>query len=97
MAQPKVAFPPEVVERNLALTTEIMRYMLNQPLLFNALPDKFELVILPEGDPEMRAYNLELLDRYGSEGRAVVFACIRAHQEDRMSPTTPSIFVPVAL
>ena len=68
MAQPEVTFPPEVVERNLALTTEIMRYMLNQPLLFNALPDKFELVILPEDDPEMRAYNLELLDRYGKKG-----------------------------
>ena len=97
MAQPEVTVPPDVVERNLALTTEIMRYMLTQPLLFSSLPDKFELVILPEDDPEMRAYNLELLDRYGSEGRSVVFARIRAHQEGRMSQANPSIFVPVAL
>ncbi len=74
MAQIEMNSPKDIVERNLALTSEIMRYLLNQPQVFDALPDKFELVILPEDDPEMRLYNLELLDRYGSEGNPVVFA-----------------------
>ena len=74
MAQIEMNSPKDIVERNLALTSEIMRYLLNQPQVFDALPDKFELVILPEDDPEMRLYNLELLDRYGSEGKPVVFA-----------------------
>jgi hypothetical protein len=74
-----------------------MRYLLNQPQIFNALPDKFELVILPDDDPEMRLYNLELLDKYGSEGKPVVFARIKAHQVGGVSQLKPSIFVPVAV
>ena len=97
MAQIGMNSPKDVVERNLALTSEIMRYLLNQPQIFNALPDKFELVILPEDDPEMRLHNLELLDRYGIERRPVVFARIRAHQVDELGQHKPSIFVPVAV
>ena len=97
MAQIEMNSPQNVVERNLALTSEIMRYLLNQPQIFSALPDKFELVILPEDDPEMRIYNLELLDRYGCEGKPVVFARTRAHQMDELSQQKPSIFVPVAV
>ena len=96
MAQAEVVFPSDVVERNLALSAELMRYMLNQPQVFQALPDQFELVILPEDDPEMRLYNLELLDRYGSEGRAVVIARLRTH-ETGQSQMNPSIFIPIAV
>ena len=97
MAQIEMNSPRDVVERNLALTSEIMRYLLNQPQVFSSLPDKFELVILPEDDPEMRLYNLELLDRYGSEGKSVVFARTRAHRLDELGQQKPSIFVPVAV
>lgn len=97
MAHTEVGPPQNVVERNLALTTEIMRYLLNQPQIFDALPDNFELVILPDDDPEMRLYNLELLDKYGSEGRPVVFARIKAHPAGEVSPLKPSLFVPVAV
>ncbi len=97
MAQIEMNSPRDVVERNLALTSEIMRYLLNQPQVFDALPDKFELVILPEDDPEMRLYNLELLDRYGSEGKPVVFARTKAHQLNELGQQKPSIFVPVAV
>ncbi len=97
MAQIEMNSPKDIVERNLALTSEIMRYLLNQPQVFDALPDKFELVILPEDDPEMRLYNLELLDRYGSEGKPVVFARTKAHQLNELGQQKPSIFVPVAV
>ena len=66
MAQAAVNKPSDVVERNLRLTGEIMRYLLNNPHVFNSLPDNFELVVLPEDDPDIRLYNLNLLDRYGS-------------------------------
>jgi hypothetical protein len=97
MAQAEVDFPPDVVERNLALSAELMRYLLDQPQIFHALPDQFELVILPEDDPEIRRYNLELLDRYGSEGRAVVFARVRRQESGSRSQPAPSIFVPIAV
>ncbi len=74
MDKKRVIKPENAVERNIAMTGEIMRYLMNQPHLFDSLPENFELVILPDNDPEMRLYNLELLDVYGSEGKSVVFA-----------------------
>ena len=77
MAQTKMKPPANVVERNILLTKEIMRYLLDNPQAFSVLPEKFELVILPEDDPEMRLYNLELLDEYRGQGEAIVFAQVK--------------------
>jgi hypothetical protein len=95
MARTKVRVPKDVVERNIALTGELMRYLLARPQVFNALPDNFELVILPDDDPEMRLYNLELLDTYGSKGKPIVFARIKSGRGDILSETSPSLYVPV--
>ena len=81
MAQAKINAPVNIVERNIRLTGEIMRYLMAHPQVFDSLPDKFELVILPEDDPEMRLYNLELLDKYGSEGKPIVFARLKSRPE----------------
>ena len=83
---------PEIARRNIALTGEVMRYLLENPNVLQSLPERFELVILPEDDPEIRLYNLELLDQYGSEGKPIVFA--RMKSAPIASP--PSIFVPLA-
>lgn len=87
--------PTNVVERNILLVKEIMRYLLNNPQAFNALPDKFELVILPEDDVEMRLYNLALLDKYGSEGKPVVFARIKS--KGKMLEDGPSLYAPIPM
>ena len=83
----------DIVERNISLTGEIMRYLLDNPQVFASLPDNFELVILPENDPEMYMYNLSLLDKFGSEGKEVVFARVGAN----MAEAKPSLFAPVAV
>ena len=54
-------------------------------------------MILPDDDPEIRQYNLELLDKYGSEGKPIVFARTKAHPENVALPDEPSIFVPIPL
>ena len=95
MAQTQITTPANAVERNLQLTSEIMRYLMSQPEIFDALPSNFELVILPEDDPEIRLYNLELLDHYGSEGRPIVFARFKSQSGTPPTPTAPSIFVPL--
>jgi hypothetical protein len=86
----------DVVERNIALVGELMNHLLQQPQVFSSLPDDFELVILPDDDPEMRLYNLDLLDRYGSEGKPVVFARVKSRQRTRSSQTPLNLYVPVA-
>ena len=90
MAKTKVK--NEVVERNTRLTSQIVKYILNNPKMLDALPEKFELVLLPEDDPEVRQLNLDLLDKYGSEGKPIVFARIKVAART----IKPSIFIPVA-
>jgi hypothetical protein len=44
----------------------------------------------------MAAHSLELLDRYGSGGKAIVLARLKSHQELTSLQFKPSLFVPVA-
>jgi len=90
MAKPKIK--EEVIERNVHLTGQITQYILNNPKVLDVLPEKFELVLLPEDDPEVHQLNLDLLDKYGSEGKPIVFARIKVTAKTIKS----SIFVPVA-
>ena len=97
MAETKIDIPTETVERNILLTGRIMQFLMDSPQIFDSLPDKFELVILPDDDPAIREYNLELLDKYGSEDKPIVFARITSHPENHKSSSQPRIFVPVPI
>lgn len=96
MASPTIKKPQDVVERNIQLTGELMRYLLEHPQVFQSLPDQFELIILPEDDPELRLYNLELLDKYGTEGKPVVFVRMPVKQDKAISQQYLNLYVPVA-
>jgi hypothetical protein len=95
MAQTKLTLHEGIVERNIILSGKIMQFLMDHPQVLSVLPEKFELVILPDDDPEVRQHNLELLDKYGSEDKPIVFARIKAHQDDLKTEAQPSIFVPV--
>lgn len=97
MAQAEMMTPSNVVERNILFVKEIMRYLLDNPHVFSSLPDKFELVVLPEDDPEMRLYNLELLDRYGSEGKPIVFARVKVAGQGLAIQDKPSLYAPIPI
>jgi hypothetical protein len=88
--------PSRLVERNIALTGNFMHYLMAQPRLFAALPDNFELVILPEDDPALRHYNLDLLDTFGSQGRAIVFVRLKSSKETDFKTTRPQVYAPIA-
>lgn len=88
--------PSRVVERNAQLTGDFMHYVLDHPKILDALPDKFELVILPEDDPELRRYNLDLLDAFGSEGRPIVFVRLRSGIQPDSKSARPQVYAPVA-
>ena len=74
-----------------------MRYLMSHPQVLGALPDSFELVILPDDDPEIRWHNLELLDSYGSDGKPIVFARLGSRPGTPPTQATPSLFVPVPI
>ena len=97
MAQKEVRPHEGIVERNVSLTGKIMQFLMDNPQVFNSLPDNFALVILSDDDPEIRQFNLELIDKYESEGKPIVFARVKIHQEKLKSQVQPSIFVPVEI
>jgi len=97
MATKKINSPKDVVERNIALVGDVMKYLINQVDIFASLPDDFELVILPDDDPEIRQYNLDLLSAFGSEGKPVVFARINRSPRLLKGQENPTLYVPVAV
>jgi len=97
MAQTKTEPPTGVVEHNILLTGKIMQFLMDEPQMFEALPENFELVIIPDDDPAIRQYNLELLDQYASEDRPIVFARVHAHPDNLQSYGKPKILVPVPI
>jgi hypothetical protein len=89
--------PREVVTRNMALLEQVTRYLIDHPETLASLPEGFELVILPDDDPEIRSYNLELLDTYGSEGRPVVFVRTQSGIPDQADRPSPHLYAPVTV
>lgn len=89
--------PKNAVERNIALLGDLMHYLLTEPQILNSLPNNFELIILPEDDPEMRQYNLELLDTYGSEEKPIVFVRMKSSRETDFHMARPNLYVPLAV
>ncbi len=97
MAQVEIIAPANVVKRNILLVKEIMRHLLNNPQVFSSLPDEFELVILPEDDPEMRLYNLELLDKYESGDKPIVFARVKLRETNIEIQNRPRLYAPIPI
>lgn len=89
--------PRKVVERNAALLGLWTKYVVAHPEILDGLPDNFELVILPDDDPDLRRYNLDLLSSFGSEGRPVVFVRLKSSKQTDFETAPPSIYVPLPL
>jgi hypothetical protein len=55
------------------------------------------VVILPDDDPDMRLYNLELLDKYSSEGKPIVFVRMHMHSEKTVYQNSYlNLYAPIA-
>ena len=89
--------PRRIVERNLALFGEVMRYLLDKPHIIESLPDNFELIILPDDDPVLRRYNLDLLNTFDSGDKPVVFVRLKSSRTAAHSQLHPSLYVPLAV
>jgi len=89
--------PKRVVERNIALLGELMQFFLADPRVLASLPDDFELIILPDDDPEMRLYNLSLLDAVVRKDKPIVFARIKSSKKTSWRETQPNLYVPLAV
>ena len=89
--------PQNVMERNTVLTGQVTMYILNHPQILDSLPDKFKLVILPNDDPELQAYNLALHDQFRSDGKPVVFVRLGSKQNGPGQTPSLDVYVPLTV
>ena len=85
----------EIIERNLDLVTTVTSYILQQPHLLEHLPSDFRLVILPEDDPELSQYNLNLLAERREPDKPVIIVRLAA-QQINFEQNPPQVYVPLA-
>ena len=85
----------QIIERNLALVAEVTRFILETPSILDHLPPDFRLVILPEDDPELSLYNLNLLTGPAEKNKPLVMVRLEARQVD-FEQHPPQLYVPLA-
>jgi len=66
----------ELVAKNLILTTELDRYVLEHPEFAEQIPPNAQVVLLPEDDPELSKRNLEISRAQREPGQPVVYVRI---------------------
>ena len=84
----------QIIERNLELVTTVTAYILQHPRLLEHLPSDFRLVILPEDDPELSQYNLNLLAERAQPDKPIIIVRLAAHQVNFES-APPQVYVPL--
>ena len=63
----------EMVKRNIELSAELSRYLFEHPELEEKIPVGAEILLLPEFDPELKNFNLELGSELGKSGIDVIY------------------------
>jgi len=63
----------EIFSKNLILTTEFDRYVLEHPEFAERIPENAQVVLLPKDDEELREMNLEIAEAQREPGQFVVY------------------------
>lgn len=82
-----------IVEKNITLSFEFERYILEHPDVLERMPQGAEIVLLPRDDPELYRINLEAAQRArcGGDGRPVVYVEIEALAPPRSRLVSPRL------
>ncbi len=60
-----------IIEKNITLSFEFERYILEHPDLLESIPDGAEVVLLPKDDPELYRANLQASKKRITESPAI--------------------------
>lgn len=66
----------EIFERNLILSTEFDRYILEHPEFAEKIPLNAQVVLLPADDEELCRINVEIAEKQREAGQQVVYVHI---------------------
>ena len=62
-----------MVQKNIQLSTEFSRYLFEHPEIESLLPRDAEIVLLPDTDAKLRAYNRKMGREMQERGEKVVY------------------------
>jgi len=82
----------ELFQRNSELSLEFSRYVLDHPELDDRLTDETTIIFLPEYDPELKDFNMQMAKDIESDGGKVLF--VKVHH---LAPKITSRLVGVEL
>jgi len=66
----------EIFTKNLILSTEFDRYIIEHPEFSTKIPLNAQVVFLPEDDEELCRINMEIAEKQREEGQQLVFVHI---------------------
>lgn len=93
----RIVAPGRAGERNLELQAVFNQYILDQPDILEQLAEEFRLVILPVDDPELGAYNLQMLRERKDRDKPVVIVLLQASGKVAIRQIRPEVFLPLAV
>ena len=67
----------KLIERNIELSAEFSRYLFEHPEIEEQIPMDAEIVLLPEFDRELKAFNLKLGKMIENEGGKMFYVTIK--------------------
>ncbi len=80
----------EIFEKNLILSTEFDRYILEHPEFAKKIPVNAQVVLLPEDDAELRKKNVEIAKAQREPGQPVRYV-----QIEKVAPQMSRLINPV--
>ena len=81
----------ELTEKNISLCIEFSKYIFEHPEIEDEIPKEAQVVLLPEYDEDLSAYNLRIAEKQREKGQPVVHVRIEkllAPRLSRVSNTT---------
>ncbi|NJN98149.1 MAG: hypothetical protein HC875_30730 [Anaerolineales bacterium] len=82
-----------IAEKNMTLSFEFERYILEYPDLLAQIPPEAEVILLPKDDPELYRINLEVAQKinYAADAPPVVYIEIEALAPARSRLVNPRV------
>lgn len=74
-----------LVEKNIELSFEFTRYLLDHPELEDRIPKGAQVVLLPEYDEKLKRFNMRTARKQREDGQPVVYVSIKRLALDRAS------------
>lgn len=81
----------ELVEKNLELSFEFTRYLVDHPELEERIPKGAQVVLLPDYDEDLKRFNLKNSQRHREKDQPVIYVRIKklvANRSSRLVGTT---------